>query len=216
MRMGGIEPDSFFYDQATKIIARERDNPLFLFVYTVANHFPWDFAYRSDLTPNWRAPGNGSEIDEYLRRQTMSARDYRDFITRLESDFPDEPFLIVRFGDHQPTFGAKIVDPSADEATISRRIMANDPRYYTTYYAIDTINYQPADVSSALDRLDASYVPLLIQQAAGLPLDPSFTEQKKIFERCQGVFYGCAGGAEARRFNRLLIEAGLIKGLVSR
>jgi hypothetical protein len=27
------------------------------------------------------------------------------------------------------------------------------------------------------------------------------------------VFYDCAGGAEARRFNRLLIDAGLIKGL---
>ena len=35
-------------------------------------------------------------------------------------------------------------------------------------------------------------------------------------ERCHGLFYRCAGGAEARRFNRLLIDAGLIKGLVKR
>jgi hypothetical protein len=28
-----------------------------------------------------------------------------------------------------------------------------------------------------------------------------------------GRFYTCKDGAEARRFNRLLIEAGLIKGL---
>jgi hypothetical protein len=216
MRMRDMEPDSFFYDQAAKIIARERDKPLFLFVYTVANHFPWDFVYRADRTPNWRAPGNGAEIDEYLRRQAMSARDYREFVVRLEREFPDEPFLIVRFGDHQPTFAARIVDPSADEATISRRILANDLRYYTTYYAIDAVNYQPADVSSALDRLEASYLPMLIQEAAGLPLDPSFAEQKRIFERCRGLFYGCAGGTEARRFNRLLIDAGLIKGLVSR
>jgi hypothetical protein len=27
------------------------------------------------------------------------------------------------------------------------------------------------------------------------------------------VFYSCNKGAEARRFNRLLIDAGLIKGL---
>ena len=40
-------------------------------------------------------------------------------------------------------------------------------------------------------------------------------EQKKILERCHGLFYSCAGGAEARRFNRLLIDAGLIKGLSS-
>jgi hypothetical protein len=31
--------------------------------------------------------------------------------------------------------------------------------------------------------------------------------------RCRGVFYACRGGAEARRFNRLLLDAGLIHGL---
>ena len=50
-------------------------------------------------------------------------------------------------------------------------------------------------------------------EAAGVRLDPSFTEQKRILQRCRGVFYPCAGGSEARRFNRLLIDAGLIKGL---
>jgi hypothetical protein len=30
------------------------------------------------------------------------------------------------------------------------------------------------------------------------------------------LFFQCAGGAEVRRFNRLLIDAGLIKGMVSR
>ena len=71
-------------------------------------------------------------------------------------------------------------------------------------------------MSSALDRLEAPYLPLVLQEAAGLPLDPSFAEQKKILERCHGLFFQCAGGAEARRFNRLLIDAGLIKGMVSR
>ena len=52
-----------------------------------------------------------------------------------------------------------------------------------------------------------------MQEAAGVPLDPSFSEQKKILQRCHGLFYRCAGGAEARRFNRLLIEAGSVKGL---
>ena len=61
--------------------------------------------------------------------------------------------------------------------------------------------------------LDAPYLPLIVQEAAGLPLDPSFAEQKKILARCDGLFYGCANGAEARRFNRMLIDAGLIKGL---
>ena len=54
---------------------------------------------------------------------------------------------------------------------------------------------------------------MVVMESAGLPLDPSFAEQKKILQRCNGLFYRCNGGAEARRFNRLLIEAGLIKGL---
>src|SRR5262249_28798174 len=96
---------------------------------------------------------------------------------------------------------------------VGRRLMAYDPRYFTTYYAIDAVNFTPAALGSALDVLDAPYLPLVVQEAAGLPLDPSFAEQKKILARCSGLFYGCGNGAEARRFNRMLIDAGLIKGL---
>ena len=70
------------------------------------NHFPWDFRYRPDLLPEWRDPGNAPDVDEYLRRQAMSAADYQAFVARLKRDFPGEPFLIVRFGDHQPDFAA--------------------------------------------------------------------------------------------------------------
>ena len=75
------------------------------------------------------------------------------------------------------------------------------------------MNFKPVDLSSALPTLEAPYLPLLVQEAAGVPLDPSFAEQRKILQRCHGAFYSCASGEEARRFNRLLIEAGLIKGL---
>jgi hypothetical protein len=85
--------------------------------------------------------------------------------------------------------------------------------YFTTYYAIDAINFTPPDLSSALDTLEGPYLPLVVQEAAGLPLDPSFTEQKKILQRCKGLFYACERGGEARRFNRMLIDAGLIKDL---
>ena len=117
------------------------------------------------------------------------------------------------FGDHQPAISARILNPSLDDAAVKQRFMLYDPRYFSTYYAIDTINFKPVDLSSALDTLDAPYLPLVIQEAAGLPLDPTFVEQKKILERCKGSFYSCAAGAEARRFNRLLIDSGLIKGL---
>jgi hypothetical protein len=214
---GGVfQPDRFFFDFAARMIERQHAaGPMFLHVYLTANHFPFDSPLRPDLTPaGWRAPGNAMpEIDEYLRRQAMTARDYRDFLARLKQEFPGEPFLIVRFGDHQPDFAKLIVDPTIDAWELGNRLLGYDPRYFTTYYAIDAINFKPVNVSSALATLDGPYLPLVVQEAAGLPLEPSFAEQKRVLERCNGLFYGCNDGAEARRFNRLLIEAGLIKGL---
>jgi hypothetical protein len=210
----GIEPDDFYFGKAFDVFARERGNaPLFMLVYTVANHFPWDYRFRPDLTPGWVDPGNGFEPDEYIRRQVLSAQHYRDFIERLKREFPDDQFLIVRFGDHQPAVARNYIDPAFDDSARARRIANHDVRFLTTYYAIEAMNFRPVDLSSALETLDAPYLPLVVLEAAGVPLDPSFAEQKRILQRCRGLFYRCSGGAEARRFNRLLIDAGLIKGL---
>jgi hypothetical protein len=213
-----IEPDEFYYNVTADLIRREsHGKPLFVLTYLMANHFPWSYRYREERVPDWRDLGNGdvagNRIDEYLRRQEMSARDYRAFVARLRKDFPGEPFLIVRFGDHQPMFAKKIIDQKLSDAEIGRRIDAADPRFFTTYYAIDTVNFRPADLASAIDGLDASYLPLVVLEAAGVPLDPSFAEQKRILKACNGLFYLCASGAEVRRFNRLLIDAGLINRL---
>jgi phosphoglycerol transferase MdoB-like AlkP superfamily enzyme len=210
----GIEPDAFFYDKAVKLIAEQPANmPLFTFVYLAANHFPWEKKFRPELLPSWRSPGNAPVVDEYLRRQAISASDYAGFLASLKKKFPAQPFLIVRYGDHQPEFSSGLLDPGLDEARVARKFDTYDPRYFTTYYAIDAINFEPVKSPVVMDTVDAPYLPLVIQEAAGIPLDPSFEEQKNIMLRCKGLFYACKDGAEARRFNRLLIEAGFIKGL---
>jgi hypothetical protein len=209
-----FEADSFYFDRAIDIVQRERgQGPLFIYVYTVANHFPWNTRLRPELTPGWRDLGNAPDVEEYVRRQGMTAQDYRSLLQQLARQFPTESFLLVRYGDHQPQFGARIINPSLTGEALAQRLESGDRRYLTTYYAIDAVNFTPADLSSALETLDAPYLPLIIQEAAGVPLDPSFSEQKKIMQRCNGLFYSCAAGGEARRFNRLLIEAGLVKGL---
>jgi len=214
LRTGPADTDTFYYDHAARVIAQDPGHgPVFVFVYLAMNHFPWDFRYRPDLLPGWVNPGNPFEIDEYLRRQELSAHDYAQFKERLAREFPDQQFLMVRFGDHQPLFAKRFLDPTLDQAEVAARILRRDPRYFTTYYAVEGINFEPVDLSSALDALDAPYLPLVVLEAAGMPLDPTFVEQKKILGRCRGVFYLCADGAEARRFNRLLIDAGLIAGL---
>jgi hypothetical protein len=213
-----VEPDQFYYNHTADLIARERrDGPMFVLTYLMANHFPWSSRWRPDLGTDWRDLGNAEveshRIDEYLRRQELSDRDYKAFTARLRREFPDEPFLIVRFGDHQPLFAKKIIEPGLSDTEIGRLIDAADPRYFKTYYAVDALNFRPADMSRALDGLDAAYLPLVVLEAAGVPLNPTFVEQRRIFARCNGQFFLCSRGAEVRRFNRLMIDAGLIKGL---
>jgi hypothetical protein len=211
---GSADTDSFFYDQTLRVIAREHARgPVFVFVYLAMNHFPWTYHYRPDLLPDRVNPGNPFEIDEYLRRQDISLRDYAQFKRRLAREYPDQQFLLVRFGDHQPLFAKQFLEPALDPSEVAQRIEQRDPRYFTTYYALEGVNFRPVDLSSALETLDAPYLPLALLEGAGVPLDATFAEQKKILNRCRGLFYLCADGAEARRFNRLLIDAGLIQGL---
>ena len=143
-----IEPDKFYYDVALRMIERERDKgPMFLFVYLAQNHYPWNYRWRPDLMPEWKEPGNNKpEVDEYLRRQTMSFRDYAELRDRLKREFPGESFLLVRYGDHQPDFASTILEPALDEVAVNRRLMTYDPRYFTTYYAIDAINFKPVNL----------------------------------------------------------------------
>ena len=209
-----FEADSFYFDRAVDLIARERGNaPLFLYVYTVANHFSWDKRLRPELTPDWHGLGNRADVDEYIRRQGMSARDYQALLGKLARRFPTESFLIVRYGDHQPQFGAELIDPFRDNNEIVMRAKAMDQRYLTTYYAIDTVNFTPASVTSALDTIEAPYLPVVLLDAAGIPLDWDFANQKAMLQRCGGVFYNCEEGIPAKQLNRLLIDAGLMRGL---
>ena len=145
-----------------------------------------------------------------MTRARLRAISWRALQARLSGRaFPDRALRRPPAGD----LASKLLEPGADRADVARKLRQADPLYYATYYAIDTINYQPASWASAPTTIDAAYLPVVIQQAAGLPLDPTFAEQRRIMQRCGGVFYACNGGIEARRFNRALMDAGLIKGL---
>ena len=199
--LGGFKKtDSHYYDFALQTLTWERSGgPMFLLVYTAANHFPWNSRYRPDLQSGWRNLGNRSDVDEYLRRQAMSAQDYPRFLKRLRGrSFPTSCSVVVRFGDHQPLFARYFVDLTLDEAAVAKRIQAYDPRYLTTYYAIDTVNFTPADLSSALDTLDAPYLPLLLLEAAGVPSIRRSRSRRRSCNAAAAVYAGEGrGGGQA-------------------
>ena len=122
LKADAVEPDSFFYDKAEKIIEREHgSSPMFVYIYLDANHFPWNYRLRPDLLPQWKDPGNGALVDEYLRRQELSAQNYQAFLAQLKRQFPYNSFLLVRYGDHQPDLSQHILEPGLDEAAVERQ-----------------------------------------------------------------------------------------------
>ena len=122
----------------------------------------------------------------------------RGFVASLKKKFPAQPFLIVRYGDHQPEFSSNLLDPGLDEASVARKFDTYDPRYFTTYYAIDAINFEPVKSSAVMDTIDAPYLPLVIQEAAGIPLDPVLRGAEEHHAPLQGPvlrLQGRRGGA---------------------
>jgi hypothetical protein len=137
-----FEADSFYYDRAIDLIGRERGKgPLFLYVYTVANHLPWDERLRPQLTPGWHDLGNTSDVEEYIRRQTMSAREYRKHCGKgWLGEFPQNPSSSSATAIHQPQFGVRLIDPS-----LARRV-AKRARIWTASILTNLLRHRHGEL----------------------------------------------------------------------
>ena len=182
-----------------------------IFTCHVAKSFPWDSRLRPELTPNWRDLGNAPNVDEYVRRQGMTAQDYAALLDRLKRDFPSESFLIVRYGDHQPEFAHLIIDPAVSDAERARQSRHTTALFHELLRN-DAVNFKPVDLSSACRRWSTLSAAAGAGSGRRVPLDPSFAEQRRFCNAPRRVLQlrRRRGGAP---FSRLLIEGGLIKGL---
>ena len=55
---------------------KKRDNGpllLYVYVYTVANHLPWDKRWRPEVAADWHELGNRLDVDEYIDAQPGAA-----------------------------------------------------------------------------------------------------------------------------------------------
>jgi len=163
--------------------------------------FPWEcLGFRPDLMPFGRKTGN-EPVSMTICAGAMSVGTTPPS-SRAEKRFPSQPFLIVRFRDHQPEFSPSRVSFS-DPAAMSGVGRARQLRS-ALLPTDDAIDRSISSRSRALAVMPTSttYLPLVIPEAAGIPLDPPVEEQTKIMLRC-GPVLACKDGAEARRFNRL-------------
>ena len=100
------ERDRFYFQNALDAMDhhfKSSDRPLFVYIQTMASHGPYDSAYMPEENVPGGGPGTSAEMSEYLRRAAMASRDGDFLMDEIKRRFPDEPILVVRYGDHQPS-----------------------------------------------------------------------------------------------------------------
>ena len=150
-----VEPDSFFYDSALKLMARAGAGDAAVHVRLSRRQ---SFSLGDEISPRPDAGMARARQCALGRRISAPAGDQRRRLRGLhrgpEEEISGEPFLIVRYGDHQPEFSPHLLDPALDEAGIGKKLENYDPRYYATYYAIDAINFEPVKTPAVMDTID--------------------------------------------------------------
>ena len=205
------ERDKFYYGNVLNHIGKGiagSKQPLFVFLLTSATHLPYNYTYDPDANVRGGGPGTDPEINEYLRRLAMAKIDYADFHSELARRFPNERFLIVQYGDHQPVATRTLLGYDKNLAAEDVKLAPDSPGYLT-YYSINGVNYQPPPLPN-VETLDVPYLGSLLLQAAGLPLSGAHQERLNLLASCGGRYYTCRDRARILAFHRRLIDSGLV------
>jgi len=205
------ERDRFYFGNALDEISRHLQKsrqPLFTMIFTMATHSPYDFPYMPEVDVPGGAPGTDPEMSEYLRRLAMARIDYDEFRREIVRRFPSERFVIVQYGDHHPIATRTLLglNNKLDAEDISLPL---DSSGFVTYYAVDSINYQPPELP-AVETLDVPYLPLVILNAARLPLSDAFRERQRLLTACSGRYFTCEPRETILAFHRRMIDSGLL------
>jgi hypothetical protein len=206
------ERDRFYFQNALDAMDRHfksSDQPLFIYIQTMASHGPYNRAYMPEDNVPGGGPGTSAEMSEYLRRAAMASLD-RDFLMdEIKRRFPDEPILIVRYGDHQPSATRDLIndvwgDDSPDVGP------SGAPGPFITFYAMEGHNVSVPSLP-AYDPLDIAYVGTIMLEAAGLPLSAAQQERKRLMMDCGGRYFGCEPRSQILAFHRRLINSGFVR-----
>ena len=206
------ERDRFYFQNALEAMDRHfksSDQPLFVYIQTMASHGPYDSAYMPEENVPGGGPGTSAEMSEYLRRAALAQRDGGFLMDEIKRRFPNEPILVVRYGDHQPSATRDIIndvwgDDSPDVGP------DGSPGPFITFYAIEGSNLAVPPLP-AYDPLDIAYVGTVMLEAAGLPLSAAQRERKRLMVACEGRYFGCEPRSQILAFHRRLINSGYVQ-----
>ncbi|WP_421913116.1 sulfatase-like hydrolase/transferase [Mesorhizobium sp.] len=196
--------DEQLYSHALDLLAnRNDDKPFFLSVMTLMNHGShgnriFGAEHRAELRQRAAASTGNTDFGEYIVRLADSVDAYEAFRRGLRERLDGKPAIIVRFGDHQPSFTA----PLSGKAP-------SDPALHKTFYAVEAVNcVLPLDVPSP-PVLDVTYLSTLALLAAKVQLDPVFATRAALLRNDPAVYFDPTS-VPKRRFHRALVEAGAV------
>ncbi len=206
------ERDAFYYNNALDRLARHvagSRQPLFTFILTSATHLPYNTPYEPEVKVPGGGPDSDPEMSEYLRRLAMAKMDYDAFRADLARRFPNERFLIIHYGDHQPV-ATRILLGFDGKLAAEDVKMTPESLGLLTYYRVDAINYEPPPLPD-VDTLEVPYLGAVLLHSAGLPLSDANRERMRLMSVCDGRYYTCRDKDQILSFHRRLIDSGLIE-----
>ena len=206
------ERDRFYYSNLLSEMQRHFKSsrqPLFAYLETMATHGTYTYKYMPEVDVPGGGPGTDPEMHEYLRRLAMARMDYASFRNELVRRFPGQPFLIVHYGDHQPT-ATWSLHGFTNVMTIEQVMQSGNTDALMTYYTIDAIGYRPPPLP-ALDTLDVPYLGTMLLESARLPLSDAFRARKRLMLLCNGRYASCPAEDEVLGFHRRLLNSGVVE-----
>ena len=205
------ERDRFYYDNAMREMERHLKTsrkPLFTYIQTMSAHWPYDTTFMPEVSVPGGGPGTNPEMNEYLRRVSMTKMDFDYLMGELKRRFPRERFLVMHYGDHHPVATRTLLgfdsETEAEDVTLQPESIG-----FITYYAVKGINYR-VPTPPQFDTLDVPYLGTVLLDLAGIPLSDSHRERKRLMSLCMGRYYGCKRREEILIFHRRLIESGVM------
>jgi hypothetical protein len=150
------------------------------------------------------SPDLDMETREWLRRVAMVDEDYANLKATLSQRFPQKPFLLVHYGDRQPT----VTRPYVAFNKRTPGALAQKTAY-STYFAIEGLNYKPPPLPE-FETLDVSYLGLTLLKSAGIPSTDVDQERERLMTLCGGRYRDCKSRSEILDFHRRLIDSRLI------
>lgn len=206
------ERDRFYYGNALDEIGRHltsSDKPLFTFIQTMSGHWPYDATFFPEENVRGGPPGSHPELHEYMRRISLAARDYAWLTSELKRRFPKESFVIVNYGDHQPSATRMLIGKPLDTEVEDIPLTQDDPGFLT-YYSVQTQNWNAPPLPKH-DIVDVPYLGAILFKSAGLPLSEAYRERTRLMDACDGRYHRCANEKAILAFHRKLIDAGIMQ-----